>query len=61
MFGYDDETRNGYLQGVNCGVKTCSFHGKNNSCRAQQITISNEQARNKSETLCSTYNHAPGL
>ncbi|GHU87653.1 hypothetical protein FACS1894202_02340 [Clostridia bacterium] len=57
MFGMNEQTQGAYLPGVSCDVKTCSYHGQNNCCHAQQIAVSNEQAQNKAETLCATYDH----
>jgi len=53
--------RNGYLPGVTCDVKTCSYHGASNSCHAPHISVNNPSAQNKAETLCGTYDHKPGL
>ena len=40
---------------VGCTVKDCRYHSEANRCRASAITVSNEHARNKTETFCATF------
>ena len=43
------------VQNVSCCVKDCKFHSENGTCGAGAIRVSNEKARRKAETFCSTF------
>ena len=40
---------------VGCKVKECVYHTRSDLCSAQRITVSNENAKKKSETFCATF------
>lgn len=40
---------------VGCSVKDCRYHSKENRCQAESIHVSNEQAQQKAETFCATF------
>lgn len=61
MFGNQDQGKNSKLDGINCSVTTCSYHGTGNCCQAASIKVGTEYAADKSETFCATYQHKPGL
>lgn len=61
MFGYNEKTQNGVLQGVNCDVKSCSYHDSGNNCHAKTITVGCCSAHSANETNCATYELKPGL
>ncbi len=61
MFGNHDREKQDKLDGINCTVTTCSYHGGGNTCHANSIKVGTEYANDKSETFCSTYMHKPGM
>lgn len=61
MFESQDQGKQNRIDGVNCSVTTCSYHGASNCCRAANIKVGTEYAVDKSETFCSTYQHKPGM
>ena len=40
---------------VNCNVKRCTHHTKNNTCMAREIRVSNSNASTCGETCCETF------
>ncbi|MCL1820656.1 MAG: DUF1540 domain-containing protein [Oscillospiraceae bacterium] len=61
MFGYNETTQNGVLQGVSCDVKSCAYHDTSNCCHASNITVGNPAAHSTDETKCSTYKLQAGM
>ena len=55
----NDKQAASHLKGVNCTVTTCSHHGDNNTCHADDIKVGTEYAEDKGETFCSTFKHRP--
>lgn len=43
------------LPGVACDVTGCAYHGKDNHCHAQHISVENKSALRKAETFCGTF------
>ena len=43
------------LSGVGCDVINCKYHGKDNHCHADSITVESHSAIRKAETFCSTF------
>ncbi len=50
-----EKTKSEHVKNVGCTVKDCRYHSEADRCRAEQITVSNEHAKNKAETFCSTF------
>ncbi len=49
------------VENVGCHVKDCLYHTDTDRCHAEQITVSNERARQKAETFCSTFENKKEL
>lgn len=43
------------LSGVGCHVESCKYHGKDNYCHANAISVGSENAIRKAETYCGTF------
>ena len=43
------------LCGVSCDVVNCMYHGTDNHCHAQKITVESTNAVRKAETFCGTF------
>jgi len=43
------------ISGVSCGVTYCKYHTNDDHCKAQGISVQNENAHKKAETFCSTF------
>lgn len=43
------------VRNVGCSVKECMYHTPSDVCCAHEIKVSNEQAKTKAETFCSTF------
>ena len=43
------------VQNVGCTVRDCVYHTRSDLCAARKIVVSNENARRKAETFCSTF------
>ncbi|MGE4485609.1 MAG: DUF1540 domain-containing protein [Oscillospiraceae bacterium] len=49
-----DKKSNGICH-VGCEVANCAYHGDNNCCCADEITVESPSALRKGETFCSTF------
>lgn len=43
------------VSGVGCGVVSCKYHSKDNSCCAGHIKVGSVNAIKKGETYCETF------
>ncbi len=43
------------IKGINCEVKNCVFHDKDNNCLAGSIKVGSPNAIHESETKCETF------
>lgn len=43
------------LCGVGCDVVNCRYHGMDNCCHADCITVESQNALRKAETFCGTF------
>lgn len=43
------------LFGVTCDVTNCKYHGHDNRCFANNITVESPRAIKKAETFCGTF------
>ena len=46
---------NGKLCGVGCDVINCKYHGGDNCCHAESISVESQSAIRKAETFCGTF------
>jgi len=52
---YKPDTHGEKLPGVGCGVVNCRYHGTDNCCCAEKITVESRNAIRKTETFCGTF------
>ena len=50
-----DVNKSNKISGVGCGVVSCKFHAKDNTCCAGCITVGSTNAVKKGETYCETF------
>ena len=55
MSDHIDKNWNEKLTGVGCDVISCKFHGRDNCCHEDSITVESHNAIRKAETFCSTF------
>lgn len=48
-------SKNDKLKGVGCDVVSCKYHGGDNCCHADKITVESHTAIRKAETFCGTF------
>ncbi len=53
---FSDEKSNEKVDGINCSVSNCEYHGGGNTCHAGSIKVGTEYAGSKDETICATFN-----
>ena len=46
---------NGKLSRVGCDVINCKYHGGDNCCHAESISVESQNAIRKAETFCGTF------
>jgi hypothetical protein len=53
------KSENGKLCGVGCDVTNCKYHGCDDCCHANSISVESRDAIRKTETFCSTFEAKP--
>ncbi|SHH51262.1 protein of unknown function [Sporobacter termitidis DSM 10068] len=54
-----DSKKSDVLYGVGCEVVNCKFHGHDNRCFADSISVEAPSAVKKTETFCGTFAPRP--
>lgn len=54
-----DTKNSDVLYGVGCDVLSCKFHGHDNRCFADSISVESANAQRKQETFCGTFTPRP--
>ena len=52
---YEENNTGKTIKGISCDVSNCAFHGKENSCHANCISVGPSYAQSSSETVCATF------
>ena len=52
---YSKNENDSGLCSVDCAVSSCQYHGTDNCCHADAISVESKGAIRKAETFCSTF------